>query len=192
MSDTTFDDTTGDAGRETLAGLLALTAAGDRRAFERLYRASSAHLFGLALHWVRDRELAADVLQESYVKIWLHAGEFRPDRAAPATWMSAIVHNQAVDSLRRAVRRPASTEPMDGLYLLADAAAGPLEQVERDEEAECLHERLGRLRGAQREAVVLNFFHGLSHSDVADRLDRPLGTVKSWLRRGLLELRASY
>lgn len=188
MSDPAFDDTS----PATLARLLAQTAAGDRRAFERLYRASSAPLFGLALHWVRDRELAADVLQESYVRIWLHAGEFRPDRAAPATWMSAIVHNQAVDALRRAARRPAPAEPMAMLYPLADEAAGPLEQVEQDEEVDRLHQRLGRLRGAQREAVVLSFFHGLSHSEVARCLDRPLGTVKSWLRRGLLELRASY
>ncbi|HMV39324.1 sigma-70 family RNA polymerase sigma factor [Plasticicumulans sp.] len=175
---------------EVLEDLLARTALADRHAFEKLYRLSSAQLFGIVLRIVRDRDLAADVLQETYVKIWHRAGDFRADLAQPLTWMGSIARHQAIDTLRRSARRLSTAEDIDEHYELADEAAeSPADAVDRGLQGAALHRCLGELQGLQQRAVQLAWFRGLTHEDIAARLDTPLGTVKSWLRRGLLRLK---
>lgn len=174
---------------DDLAQLLARCALKDRRAFEQLYRQSSAQLFGLIVRIVRDREWAGDILQESYVKVWHHAGDFTPTQAQPLTWMGAIARHQAIDALRRAARRPQTTVDVEELHSLADEADGPAEHVEQNDRDQQLHTCLNELAGEQRQAVELAYFAGLTHEELAARLGRPLGTVKSWVRRGLLRLK---
>ncbi|MEZ5582994.1 MAG: sigma factor [Candidatus Competibacteraceae bacterium] len=115
---------------EELAQLLARCALKERRAFESLYRVSSAQLFSLVLRIVKDRDLASEVLQESYVKIWNRAGDFRPDLAKPMTWMGAIARNQAIDLIRRSSSQPVTaTEPIEEFNWIADDSAGPADLV---------------------------------------------------------------
>lgn len=169
---------------DPLPELLARCALGDRQAFARLYRATSAKLFGVAVRILNDGR-AEEVVQEAYVKIWHHAGDYRPDKGAPMTWMASIVRNRALDLLRRANLETTLEDDMDW----ADDAPGPLELSLHGAEARALTQCLDQLDAAQREAVLLAFFHGLAHADLARRLRQPLGTVKSWIRRSLERLR---
>jgi RNA polymerase sigma-70 factor (ECF subfamily) len=172
-----------------LTQLLARCAFKDRQAFECLYRQTSGQLFGLVLRIVKQRETASEVLQEAYIKIWHHAGDFRPAQAKPLTWMGAIVRNQAIDWLRRRAHQSHDPEPVEALHWLADEAAGPEEIVSQAQEQRTLHDCLEQLEGGQRQAMMLAYFNGLTHEELAQRLSTPLGTVKSWLRRGLLRLK---
>lgn len=174
---------------QELAELLSRCALGDRQAFERLYRETAAQLFGLVLRIIKDQDLASDVLQEGYVKIWNHAGEFRPDKATAITWMGAIMRNQAIDQLRRTANRPSIPEPVEELHWLADDADDPAELADRARQDQRLHACLDTLEEEQRQAMLLAYFRGLTHEEIAQHLNRPLGTVKSWLRRGLLRLK---
>ena len=174
---------------EELAHLLARCALSDRQAFENLYKATSAQLYGLVLRIVRDRDISSEVLQEGYVKIWAHAGEFRPDRARPMTWMGTIVRNQAIDFIRRSSNRLHAGEPVEELHWLADDADGPQQLASRSQQDRALHDCLGQLKEVQRKALTLAYFGGMTHEELAQHLDTPLGTVKSWLRRGLLRLK---
>jgi RNA polymerase sigma-70 factor (ECF subfamily) len=174
-----------------LTALLARCALQDRRAFERLYRVTSAQLFGVILRIVRHREVASEVLQEAYIKIWRRSGDYRPDKAQPLTWMAAIARHQAIDLLRRHVHEPATTAPVEDLHEeLADEAAGPAEAVQHGDDHTRLRRCLDDLPDTQRQALLLAYFDGLTHEEIAVRLATPLGTVKSWVRRGLLRLKS--
>jgi RNA polymerase sigma-70 factor (ECF subfamily) len=177
------------AAPDALAGLLAATARGDRAAFAKLYLLSSPKLFGVALRIVRREDWAEDVLQECYVRIWSHAREYRPGLAAPMTWMASIVRNRCLDWLRR----PNPEVPdLDGALIdgAPSANPGPLAELERSSEAQALARCLNGLEAKQRQAIALAFFEGLSHSELARHMREPLGTVKTWVRRGLLRLKA--
>lgn len=174
---------------EDLAQLLARCALADRRAFERLYRQTSAQLFGLVVRIVKNQDLASEILQEGYVKIWNRAEDFNPDKAKPITWMGAIVRNQAIDVLRRSAHQPAASETVEDLVWLADDAAGPLEIASQEQRENSVYGCFDQLQGPQREAIKLAYFSGLTHEEVAQHMGKPLGTVKSWIRRGLLRLK---
>jgi RNA polymerase sigma-70 factor (ECF subfamily) len=173
-------------GPERLADLLARSALGDRAAFEALYRATRSKLFGVSLRIVRESSLAEEVLQDSFVSIWNHAADYARARSAPTTWMTAIVRNRSLDVVRRTREEPDIDEVLTAN--LADDAPTPdrnaLIQAESHSIARCLEE----LEGAQKQSIVLAFFHGLSHSEVAQHIGRPLGTVKTHIRRGLMRL----
>jgi RNA polymerase sigma-70 factor (ECF subfamily) len=177
------------ASPEQLAGLLARCALRDRSSFEQLYKTTSAQLFGLVLRIVKNQDTASEVLQEGYVKIWNRAGDFRPDKAAAMTWMSAIVRNHAIDLLRRSASQPQESELVEELHWLADDSAGPQEQASQDQENQVLHHCLKELDDVQHQAILLAYFKGMTHEELAQYLDKPLGTVKSWLRRGQMRLK---
>ena len=174
---------------EELADLLARCALNDRKAFENLYQQSSPQLFGIVLRIVRDREYANDVLQEAFVKIWGNAGSFDTSKAKPMTWMGSIARNQAIDHLRRLSKRPQGSEAIEDLFWLADEGPGPDEQTHQSQEDSRLHECLEELQGQQKQAMLLAYFKGMTHEELAQHLDAPLGTVKSWVRRGLARLK---
>lgn len=184
------------ASPEQLNLLLVRATQRDRQAFEHLYQATSAQLYGMLVILLKDRELASEALQEGYIKIWLHAGEFRPDRSAPMTWLTSIMRHQAIDEIRKRAkyrREGEFAQELDQeLDLLADQAEGPLEQTCRGQEKQRLHDCLECLQQTQRHAFLLAHFQGLSHEEIALRLNHPLGTVKSWLRRGLARIRECY
>jgi len=172
---------------QALEELLARTALGDRGAFRALYEASAAKLFGVALRILRREDWAEEVLQECYVSVWRHAPEYRASRAAPMTWMTSIVRNRCLDWLRRPNPEPLAD---DTLEKIEDLNPGPLAELERARDSAALARCLRGLDAKQRQAIALAFFDGLSHAELAAHLREPLGTVKTWVRRGLARLRS--
>ncbi len=172
---------------DPLAELMLQIAAGDRTAMRRLYDATSAKLFGVCLRILSDKDESEDVLQEVYLTIWRRADRYEAERASVMAWISTIARNRAIDRLR--ARGPlAYAEPVEDLQLEDGAPrAEALLEAAQDGQAlaRCLDELDPRTRGAIRTA----FFEGLTYEALAGRLDAPLGTVKSWIRRGLLKLR---
>jgi RNA polymerase sigma-70 factor (ECF subfamily) len=176
-----------DAAQRRLAELLSRTAIGDRQAFTELYGATRAKLFAVSLRIVRERPLAEEALQDSFVAIWNHASDYARARGAPSTWMAAIVRNRSLDLVRRARETP----DIDGTLAaqLVDESATPALDVEARAMAHTLERCLTELDPEQRQSIALAFYHGLTHSELAAHLHRPLGTVKTHVRRGLIKLR---
>jgi RNA polymerase sigma-70 factor (ECF subfamily) len=169
-----------------LKDLLKSVAAGDRNAFRAIYARQSTRLFGIAMAILRDRTAASDVLQEGFLRIWNRAGQFDAERGDGQTWMSAIVRYAALDAARARGREIPTDDPTLGDTMIEPEAIG---LIAADEESRLLHACLERLPVANRQGIVMAFVHGLSHPEIALKLDQPLGTVKSWIRRGLLSLR---
>ncbi|TMH59156.1 MAG: sigma-70 family RNA polymerase sigma factor [Betaproteobacteria bacterium] len=173
-----------------LTDLLARTALADQRAFAELYRTTSAHLYAVALRILRDTGAAEEVLQESFVNIWHHAGSYVAAKSQPLTWLTSVVRNRCLDQLRR---REVQTVTMDdedeGLAIAAEDPT-PLEMLLSGADARAVGACVEALEQGQKQAIALAFFQGLSHSELAHHLREPLGTVKSWIRRGLERLRA--
>ena len=176
-----------DAAQQRLAELLARTALGDRAAFAQLYGATRAKLFAVSLRIVRERALAEEALQDSFVSIWHHASDYARGKGAPTTWMAAIVRNRSLDLVRRAREMPDVDDALAAQ--MVDESARPAAEVEARAEAHSLARCLAELDAEQRQSIALAFFHGLTHSELAAHLGRPLGTVKTHVRRGLLKLR---
>jgi len=178
-----------DALAHQLAGLLAQCALKNQRAFADLYALTSAKLYGVALRIMRRQDWAEEVLQECYVSIWNHAAEYAVQKSAPLTWMTSIVRNRCLDWLRRP-----QTEVTGERYEIAaeawqDDNPGPMESLMAASEAQALARCLEQLDAKQRQSIMLAFFHGLSHSELASHMQQPLGTVKTWVRRGLERLK---
>jgi RNA polymerase sigma-70 factor (ECF subfamily) len=175
------------AGR--LAALLAQCALGNQSAFADLYGLTSPKLYGVALRILRRQDWAEEVLQECYVSIWNHAGNYAAQRSAPLTWMTSIVRNRCLDWLRRP-RHEVSGEEYDiAVEAWQDDAPGPMEQMLASRDAAALARCLQQLESRQRQSIMLAFFNGLSHSELAKHMRQPLGTVKTWVRRGLERLK---
>jgi RNA polymerase sigma-70 factor (ECF subfamily) len=175
---------------DQLYRLLAAVALQDRAAFRRLYEATSAQLFGFALRVLHKEELAEEAVQDAFVAIWHAAAGYQVHLASPLTWMVTIVRNKALDIRRRALADGGDVRvELEDADSLADLAAGPHEQAQRSRDAQALARCMDTLAGRQRQAIGMAYLHDLSHSDVAARLDLPLGTVKTWIRRGLERLR---
>ncbi|QVQ26853.1 sigma-70 family RNA polymerase sigma factor [Achromobacter deleyi] len=157
-------------------------------ALAELYRLASPHLFALARRMLRDQAAAEDVLQECFVIIWRQAGQYRAERSQAMTWMTRIVRNRCIDRLRRPDREV--PDPDDSLTLaMADEGPGPLAQLQASQDGRRLADCMGQLEGSQRVAIAMAFFDDLAHPDIAARLGTPLGTIKSWIRRGLQRLK---
>lgn len=176
-----------DPGAARLADLLARTALGERKAFEQLYSAASAKLFAVSLRIVHERGLAEEVLQDSFVRIWSHSREYALSKGAPFAWMATIVRNRSLDLMRRSREVPDVDDALAAN--LADESAMPARDVEDRQAAHALRECLQELEAEQRQSIALAFFHGLTHSELAVHLRRPLGTVKTHVRRGLAKLK---
>jgi RNA polymerase sigma-70 factor (ECF subfamily) len=181
-----------------LSRLLARAGLGDRAAFATLYERTSSHLFAVVLRINRDRAQAEDILQEVYVNVWRAARSFDAAQSQPLTWLTSIARNRAIDSLRRIQTQPqmqtssgATDAENENVYdTVADASPGPLDLLSRASEARALDQCMEKLSALQRQSVALAFFQGLSHAEVAAQLRQPLGTVKSWVRRALMTLKA--
>ena len=161
-------------------------------ALKQVYDLSSGRLYGLALRVVRNSEWAEDVLQEAYLTVWRAAADYRSSLSPPMAWMGLIVRSRALDLLRRhATQQVGRTQSLDDELndTLASDAATPLDDLQGSETAWALHECLRKLENRQREVVSLAYLRDLSHSELAEQLKLPLGTVKTWIRRGLDQLR---
>jgi RNA polymerase sigma factor (sigma-70 family) len=175
---------------------LVAVARQDALAFRALYEATSPKLFGFVLRILQKRELAEEVLQESFVNIWNNAGSYQSSLAAPMTWMTTIVRNRAFDLLRKLSNGQQHDLEIDAEYFDADimsalesGEATPLQALELSQDAAALASCMARLEALHRQAMALAFYHDLSHSEVAEQMNLPMGTVKTWIRRGLDKLR---
>jgi RNA polymerase sigma-70 factor (ECF subfamily) len=178
-----------DALATELARLLAQSALKNQHAFEELYQLTSPKLYGVALRILRRQDWAEEVLQECYVNIWNHAGDYAAARSAPLTWMTSIVRNRCLDWLRRPRTEETGEEYDIAVEAWRDDSPGPMEQLMAASEAAALARCLQQLESKQRQSIMLAFFNGLSHSELASHMRQPLGTVKTWVRRGLERLK---
>jgi RNA polymerase sigma-70 factor, ECF subfamily len=170
-----------------LVSLLAAVAGGDQAAFERLYVATRAKLYGVVLRILRRGDLADEVIQDTYLKVWRNAREFDAQRASPITWMVAIARNRAIDLIRRKPEISIEEEPA-AMEMLAENP-DPLASREMTEELRRLLGCLGALDDDRRRLVLLAYYNGMSRDELAVRFERPVNTIKTWLRRSLLEIR---
>jgi RNA polymerase sigma-70 factor (ECF subfamily) len=177
----------------TLAALLERVAGGDTAALRSLYELTSPKLFGLAMRILVRREWAEEVLQDAFVNIWRHADDYRESLSAPMTWLAAIVRHRALDRLRQQQSGTAAseTEWSDALdNLLPANDPDPSERLLMSQQAQRLAHCIQRLDANQRQAIALAYLREHSHSEVAQAMHAPLGTVKSWIRRGLDKLKS--
>ncbi len=180
-----------------LQALLSRTALGDRAAFERLYTLVRARLFAVVLRINSDRPQAEEILQDVFVKIWHGARSYDLNRGNPMAWLSSVARYRAIDSLRERASAPVLTslhgrtadgEETDLLDAIPSEQAGPAEVHEQSQDRAQLLRCMGALSSEQRQCLSLAYVQGYSHAEVASHLSFPLGSVKSWVRRGLLAL----
>ena len=176
-----------------LAALLCRVCGGCQGAFARLYELTSPRMLGIVTRIVIDRSEAEDVLQEVYVKVWNHCQLFDADKGQVGVWLAQISRHSAIDSLRRRHARPRGAprtdEPDDDPYQgIVSHDPQPPECLQRKRRGEAVARSLLSLPMPAREAMVLAFFEGLHHTEIASRLGRPLGTVKSWISRSFADL----
>lgn len=177
---------------QALIALIDRVAAREETALKALYDQTSGKLYGLALRVTANREWAEDALQETFLQVWKNAADYRASLSPPMAWLGLIVRSRALDQLRRhKAEREHLTDELD--EALADTlegdSANPMDTSLASQQAWALHQCLTRLENKQREVVSLAYLRDLSHGELAQQLKLPLGTVKSWIRRGLDQLR---
>jgi RNA polymerase sigma-70 factor (ECF subfamily) len=174
------------------AGLLARVARGDRAAFSQLYDQSSTLLFSLAFRILGDRDATADLLQDVYLEVWRKRVSYDAGRGSPMAWLVTMTRSRAVDRLRsRAAKGHGVTDPIDNAPAaqLPDGNSSPLDASAGNETKALVGKALAELPEAQRKAIELAFYQGLSHSEIAAKLNEPLGTVKTRIKLGMDKLR---
>jgi RNA polymerase sigma factor (sigma-70 family) len=177
---------------QVLIQLISRVAERDQVALKRLYEQTSPRLYGLALRIVSRPELAEDVLQETFLNVWRIAQDYRHSLSPPMAWLGLIVRSRALDLLRRrASERADEAEVLSDVHheTIAGQALDPMDATDISQQASALRQCLSRLDPGQREVVSLAYLRDLSHGELAAQLQLPLGTVKTWIRRGLAQLR---
>ena len=173
-----------------LMELLARTALADQRAFAELYRLTSPHLYAQALRILRESGAAEEVLQESFVSVWHHAGSYVSAKSQPMTWLTSIVRNRCLDHLRRRELETVAIDDEEKGMTIAEEGPSPLELMLSGADARAVRGCVEALEAGQKQAIALAFYRGLSHSQLARHLKLPLGTVKSWVRRALERIKS--
>lgn len=179
--------------QDGLDALLAAAGRGEQAAFAELYARTSPHLYAIVLRMLKRREWAEEALQDCYVRIWQKSESYQPERGAPMAWLATIARYRALDLLR--MRRPEMPESdfdpdmPSPLERADESVAGPEELAAQGEGLGRLDKCLEGLAAQQRQSVLLAYYEGYTHGELAKRLDTPIGTVKSWVRRGLIQLR---
>ncbi len=169
------------------ASALAACAAGDRKALKRLYDEEVGRLVAVALRIVRRRELAEEVVHDAFISIWQRAGSFDPSLGSARGWIYTVVRNRALNVVRDS-RREDLTD-IDTMVDALDAGAVVADAFEQLAHASRLRQCLEGLDAKKRESVLMSYVTGFSHGEIAGRLGVPLGTVKSWVKRGLAALK---
>lgn len=172
----------------SLEALLAQVAMGNRAAFDALYRATANRLFGICLRVVAQRPEAEDALQDVFTVVWRKAAQFDPAKASAIAWLAMIARNKALDRLRSMpsqVSRGSLTLTED----MEDPGASPPQQVQAASDRAQLEHCLERLEPRRRSLIRAAFFDGLTYEELAAKIEAPLGSIKSWVRRGLMQLR---
>lgn len=172
--------------RDDIEALIAQIALGDRAAFARLYDATSGKLFAICLRVLKQRAIAEDAMQDAYVKIWKNAARYQVTGHSPMTWLITIARNTAIDRLRGQPK----TEDLDTFGdRLAAPGPSPEQSAIAGSEARRIGACLDELDGQHRDAVTAAYLDGESYKDLSARLDVPLNTIRTWLRRGLISLK---
>jgi RNA polymerase sigma factor (sigma-70 family) len=175
-----------------LIALIDRVAMADEAALRELYELTSSKLFGVAVRVVSNKSWAEDVLQEAFINIWRIAGDYKASLSPPMAWMCLIVRSRGLDFLRRRTsERADAAQELDDVMTetLEGDSANPMDTALAGEQAWALHQCLSQLDNRQREVVSLAYLRDLSHGELAEQLKLPLGTVKTWIRRGLEKLR---
>lgn len=175
------------AERDELNELLSQAGRSDGKAFAELYRRTSSMLFGVCLRMLRDRGEAEEVLQETYTTVWRRADGFDSKKGSAMTWLIALSRNKAIDRLRQ--HREELLDDPSALDATADERPEPAADAEAGQEYLRLQQCLDELETQQRDSVREAFFTGATYNELAIRCKVPLGTMKSWIRRGLMQLR---
>lgn len=170
------------------AFLLARVGSGDRDSFRELYARYSVPLFSLVMRFVGDRGTAEELLQDVFVKLWRGAPAYDPRKSRPFTWAVTIARRVCIDHLRRQRREPVLEDFSDSVLAPSAAGESVRASVDAHEDSERLRGALAGIPAPQRQALELALFSSLTHAEIAGRLKQPVGTIKSWIRRGLLEL----
>jgi RNA polymerase sigma-70 factor (ECF subfamily) len=176
-----------------LARLLSRIALHDQAAFRELYQLTASRLLAISMRMLRDQARAEDVLQEAFIGVWKTADRYAIEKSQPMTWLINIVRNRTIDALRSPRREDSLTvEDDEGSEVeldIEDESAGPLDSLVAKSQAAALQRCLERLEAGPRQSVLLAFYEGLSHAEVAEKMNQPLGTIKSWVRRSLERLK---
>ena len=174
--------------------LLARVVKGDQQAFSQLYDHSSTLLFTLAVRILGNREEAAELLQDVYLEVWRKVSRYDVGRGTPIAWLVTLTKSRAIDRLRaRASRGYRATNPLEAgtAAQMADPGPSPLETQADQELRMAVGTAVGDLPQAQQQAIELAYYEGLSHTEIAARLNQPLGTVKTRIKLGMSKLRES-
>jgi RNA polymerase sigma-70 factor (ECF subfamily) len=172
--------------RQELVEAIARVSGQDRAAFERVYAATSAKLYGIIIRILGRRDVADDVLQEVYIRVWQRAAEFDPTIASPITWLTTIARNRALDEIRRKAMR--SLDDCPKVFDLPNRD-NPLADYERNEARRRLQTCLDLLGPDKKHVLLQAYYYGMTREEIAARIGRPASTVKTWLRRSLAELK---
>lgn len=174
----------------SLEDLIARCALGDRAAFVALYKATSPKLFAVILRILKRKYWAEEALQESYMKVWRSVGSYNASRGAPMTWLINIARNQALDLVRRSEFRAQKVEHVpEDESVLVSPTPDPSGEAETSAELARLRRCMEQLPEDHRHCIVLSYHEGLSPAEVAQQKRLALGTVKTWIRRGLVRIR---
>ncbi len=177
-----------DTNRTLIVAALARIPAGDRAALQTVYRLTSAKLFGVCLRILGERSEAEEVLQEVYVTVWRKAADFDAGRASPLTWLIAIARNRSIDRLR-ASKQSRRMAPIEAADDVADASPMADVALENAQDYAKLHGCLDGLEAREQSAMRSAFFDGNTYEELATRMNVPLGTMKSWIRRAMIKLK---
>ena len=171
------------------AHLIALTAAGDQTALATLYDRTSPQVFGLILKILNNREAAEEVTLDVYTQVWRQAHAYDRTRGAPGAWLMMLARTRAIDRFRSGEAERSRIASLDAATLFASDEETPEQEVEGQERRRYVQQALAVLTAEQRQAVALAYFYGLSQSEIAEKLQLPLGTVKTRIRLGMIKLR---
>jgi len=174
---------------DTIADDLRRCAGGDKNALRRIFDSEAPQLVAVALRIVRRRELAEDVVQEAFVQIWTKAHQYSPERGSARGWIFAIARNRALNMLRDGKREDLVPEERLEILRDSDQMAQIMASWHRLDRNGRLHDCLAALEEVRRKSILMAYVGGYSHGEIAGKLDIPLGTAKSWIRRGLTTLR---
>ena len=167
--------------------LLRAAANGDQAAFKAIYDATSAKLFGVAVRILKRSDLAEDVIQDAYLKIWDAAPSYSPDIGSPMSWMVAITRNRAIDVLRK--RTEVGVDDQSEVIEQEDETPDPYELTAQSRDLKALLGCMEMLNADQRKCLLLAYYYGYTHEEISERMSTPVGTVKSWIRRSLARVK---